>query len=801
MTQILNRFPKHLQVHAQIFSLISLVILLFYGLLPISDIQAIAPEMPVHLGIYVVLIGLSIAGLISGQTIAKYVLKIPPALFIVLTATLFSFYVSLMFAACAKYSTIINMPWVIWSLVSVIWLVGLYLEHKKQAGHSVTIPFSWVATIVMVLLVIWLLDIQFFIPDRFFRIFAAAILSIIPGMLLQQILYSNKPFSLTRTITLGFVFSILLASLLFLVAIQLQTNISFVSNSLKLLSVLFAAIMLWQVRKTPIQLEITTFRVQDAILLFGFVVTLIIMFQLVYSTWHYYQDRSDSLTYNAYANHFAQADAILQHEIIYGTDNPPAARFQLLYWVGFEALIVTQGTTHVLLAKMTIAAIVSTIALLSTYELARALGLSRSAAMFAVIAQAVLLINMEGRRSLGEGIFIRAILEDKLLGSFIISPVIFRLLFDYYKDTSPRNLFAFMLATLTFTFIHPTIFTFTAIIVGFLGIMRIIHKRQWRAAILTVIIMAICLLPLVSIRIKLIFTETPTAYTSTFEEREAVTGVDKTKANERIFFLEDTRFYSIHPDLLDDIAYLILYAACLLALLYPRDPLSQFLWASILLLLFLSFPYTAWIVGRFVTPNHIWRVIWLMPIGLAATFIMLKILHRWAILRRNTLLLGIFTGFFLIILFILPQKLIIMRYIENIPNKDHIQQLTDFISMANQLRDNDESIGMVVGDGEYEANLLPSIGLPTLYFRNAKNAVNHAAVSVDVGRHWADEWDKIRDDDTPVDEWLETVQHNNVTHIITKERDGLYGRFMDDLAPYIELLYHEGEYYLYRIEP
>ena len=792
------------------YAAISLAVLLLYWFLPMTNLQDAAAFMPLHFSVYVVFVIVSSFLLVGRrlENVYHVIAKVDPSIFISIISVFFALFSFLMLRASIEAPPVFWVPWIAWSLISPIVLIGAYLHYRQQEQNIendrvYTIPYSVLVVALIALIVVWIFDLQFVIPNPNIRLVVGTLLAILPGMFLQQILYYKEPFSLTRALSLGFVFSVMLASLVFFVTIQLGNNIHFVSHSLLVISMLLGLILLWLYRKTSFQVTALEFDTQEAALYFGFVFAIVMMAQLVFASLVFYRDVSDYITYNAYASHFAQADAILKHEIIYGTSNPPSARFSIVLWPGFEALIATHGNYHILLAKMTTAAFVSIIALLSVYELARAINLSRKAAFLAVITQTALLVVMEGSRYTGDSIFIQSILEDKVLGAFVIAPVILRMALDYYQGTKPRNLAGYIFACLAFTFIHPTIFAFTAVIIGFFGLLRIGLNREWRKAIITVAIITISMLPLVAVRLEPILSQSDFFYSTTIDEREAKSGreIDSTFHGDRLYIIEGTPFYSINPELLDDIGFLVVYAACAFSLFHFRQSSSQLIIASCLLLLVLSIPYIAWIIGIFVTPTQLWRARWLMPLGIASAVLAVQLLPLLGRLKINQKigLIGFITTLYVIMILVIPNKPVIKRYLLEMPEFDKTQEYSDLISITQQLKDGDEQIGVVVGDGSVLSDLLPTLGLPTLHFRNRNAGRSHANVSVELSRRWNSDWNNLQKPNLSVEEWLETVQRNNVTHALITDSERLYGRFSGDLAPYVELLFQTDEYYIYRI--
>jgi hypothetical protein len=95
---------------------------------------------------------------------------------------------------------------------------------------------------------------------------------------------------------------------------------------------------------------------------------------------------------------------------------------------------------------------------------------------------------------------------------------------------------------------------------------------------------------------------------------------------------ESTR-YALDPRLYRAAPFALVGAAAVLALFRWRGSApDRFVLASTLVVATTLVPSTAWLLGRAITPFHLWRVLWLVPFGIAAAAILDAAL---ALLRRG----------------------------------------------------------------------------------------------------------------------------------------------------------------------
>jgi hypothetical protein len=254
------------------------------------------------------------------------------------------------------------------------------------------------------------------------------------------------------------------------------------------------------------------------------------------------------------------------------------------------------------------------------------LGLSPAAGWFAVIVQILCLLVLQEWEEVGFS-FSRRLDQDKVLAAFIIAPLLFRVLVDFYREKRCWILLALMAVAQTAT--HPTMLIVTALIAGIYSLTELLYARQFKKVMVTLATIGICTAVFLPIR----FLENRYAFTITDSEGELDVG--GTRA-ERLNPLPDPRFYGINPNLVDGPAFALAFTAAALALLKLRSSkIARFIFASMVVLLLAVIPYTGWLLGLIITPFHLWRVTWFTPFGVAFVFLAMLVTEAIIKISRN----------------------------------------------------------------------------------------------------------------------------------------------------------------------
>jgi hypothetical protein len=162
---------------------------------------------------------------------------------------------------------------------------------------------------------------------------------------------------------------------------------------------------------------------------------------------------------------------------------------------------------------------------------------------------------------------------------------------------------------------------------GLFCLLEAIYLRSWKRFAIAIAVLAACVL--IFLPIRLLEAQSNNFY-FTFRDAESMDEITVTRAY-YLSVMPDSRFYGQNIALLEEIAFGMLLIAMIVALFRMRySRVARFLVASVTLLLLTIIPYTGWLVGLIVTPFHLWRVVWLMPFGIALSYLVLHLSRGFA---------------------------------------------------------------------------------------------------------------------------------------------------------------------------
>jgi hypothetical protein len=429
------------------------------------------------------------------------------------------------------------------------------------------------------------------------------------GGLFQQMF--DTRLRLGRLLTVGFVVAVALTGGLGLLAQGLRLPIQFVTISLFLVG---AAALIVIVRRgtlilPPVRLAQSPFHLLTLMsaLLLSFALGWL-AFSIATSS----QDDGDYSTYNAFITAYAHADALDFTEVLLGTDQQVGARFWFVQWYMAQAVMVNLSDLHIYDFSDLSRVVLVGIALLSVYQLGRALGLSPLLAWFAVVGQALAILLLTPASFIYD-FFVGRLDQDKALLAFVGLPVILRLLVEFFAAPSRARWLLLSLSLAAAMLIHGTIYAIAAAIIGLYSLLEWLLTRRWQPAVTVLVVLAACTAPLFAVRFFF------TGYaTSVVEAQERGMSRAEQRNEQYITTTADPRFYGLAASTVDDVPHLLLYAGAAVALFrLRRQRAARFVVVATGLLLLAVFPYTGWLLGIAITPFYLWRIPLVLPYGIA----------------------------------------------------------------------------------------------------------------------------------------------------------------------------------------
>ena len=342
---------------------------------------------------------------------------------------------------------------------------------------------------------------------------------------------------------------------------------------------------------------------------------------------------SDDLTHVARIAAFQQREQLGFQGIAFGGDNVIAPRYWLAFWPLVAAVLSTLSDIQPLeLTTNYLGALLGAVAALAVFNLARALGLSRRLAVVAVLAQLGGLLLATSRDQPGV-LFFNRVAEDKFFAFFVLAPICMQMVLAYLDRPTLAKLARVALAWLALTLSHPTSLGMVALVVGAFCVLELLLAGR-RAAVLVLVV----IVPLTGAAALVRFV--PHVYHQhVFFDVESAKQEKEITAGRKRRVSADSR----HPLLRDRIRLGRRYRACrrrrgALALhccARTGSAMRAFVLASLSVVASAVIPYTGWILGRLVTPFHLWRILCLVPYGIGAAFLV-GVVQRHPAARRSS---------------------------------------------------------------------------------------------------------------------------------------------------------------------
>jgi hypothetical protein len=464
------------------------------------------------------------------------------------------------------------------------------------------------------------------------RTLAGVALFMLPGIFLQQIIYADEPWRVSRALTVGFAMSVGMTGLLGGVATIFAWPFLFVKAGLFVLGAAFFVLSIirgsWSFQVSPIA---PGGKNGTAILtMLGLIAFLAFSYLPYAMTSFYYEDYSDYRTYNAMVTNFEESDALSLNEIFLGTNNRLPSRFWLSFWPLSQAVIVNLSGLHILILFMTLSSVIVSLSLLSVYALARSLDFSRQAAWLAVIAQIFsLTFLMIGGPEARAGLWLTMrSLHDKTVAAFVLVPILLLVMNDFLTTRRKRYLLLFSLTGLALLLTHPVMLAVGSMIAGLYCLMELVVERtRIKQLIVLGIALAIAMSPAFYIRIF-----SPDQYSShqktkpTMQESIAAHGGDVPLSFQRRFnILNEGRFFGFNPELVQGTAFTLTCMGGLVALFYIRkERAARYVCAALLLIFMGLVPYTGWLIAVAIEKSQLIRLPMIIPFGISIAFLI-----RW----------------------------------------------------------------------------------------------------------------------------------------------------------------------------
>jgi hypothetical protein len=487
----------------------------------------------------------------------------------------------------------------------------LKLPTAFDLDLSLTARGMTLVLIVLLGLFLWLAwgEWQGFVESAWVRLAIAFSVFLVPGFAVQQLLWRGADVSFSQRVVAGFGAAVGLTGVLGLLATALHVAMAFVIAGLS--AVLILCVLGWAVRQGwqwqwRKQLEIRAV----SILLF---VPALVACALVARLTLRLVIEGDDLTYTAYVAHWLEAAHWDWQEIFFDAERLASSRFWLAYWTLDEALLARwSGVPAMELTRVYLAPFLGVSALAATYALARGLEFSRAWSSFSLTLQAAALLMLTGVNQPGL-VWLNRQGEDKVVAAFLMAPLFVCVVTAFLKR---HTLGRFCLATLIgagLVLTHPTLMAITAVAVAVYVLLYGLAKREWRAPARMGLVLVLMMLAPLGIRLLDV--------TFTAKIPFDVGALPRSAQAERLLTWNEI-FFVVNPQIVWGLPFAwVGLAGCVAAFQWRRRHVARWLVTGALILLSVINPLTAPLWGSAVSAIHVWRVVWILPFGIAAAFL------------------------------------------------------------------------------------------------------------------------------------------------------------------------------------
>ena len=610
---------------------------------------------------------------------------------------------------------------------------------------------------------------------------------LVPGALTFLFITEDKNISL-RVFPGGFIVSIFATGLLGLFARLFHLNFMFIHWGFALWGVASIALLFFQKEKITFQFEkflwwevVSLFVVASGVVYFAAITSLPLI-------------HDDAFSYNALLYYYQHAPA-LDFVFPASMTRLEIPRFWIAYWPLVEAMISSlSGVDGLYVAGAYLPPALACFSFIGIYTLGRTLGLPRTAAGAAVLAQGFSLMRLS-RLNLPGNLFFQRMTEDKVVAAFVISTILILFAIEYLERPNTRKLILVGLAALAMAFTHPVQFGMTCMIIGVYGLPSLFNKDvRFKYLALIGVLAAVVVIPSL-FRFG----------GGTYSDSLSSTLADVAKNDEferfgirRVEIIEGTPFYGISTYLTPGLPYQVSLIAVIVSLFFFwRQKSARYVLAAFLVLGVSMLPYTGWIVGMFTTPFQLWRLTWLMPFGLAFAFLIwvgFEIIQK--IKPIQYLLEWVKPIYHLSATAVLVAAIVYihtwtMGNVERL-NVDVLDFYSNYISTARLMNELDVDAPIIIGGPDAVTNsIIPSLTLKyvPLVFR------------VESGGEQTKLWKLLVGDSIPPEERLSLLKENNVEYLLVKGEPGWLIDLRDKYPDNVSRIFKDQRFSLYKLMP
>jgi hypothetical protein len=595
---------------------------------------------------------------------------------------------------------------------------------------------------LLLAVIIWAL--AWFLPwqsSALIRVTLATILFILPGACVQQWIYARAPDDLLRHITVGFAVSVGITALLGIVARTLHLPYTFVSTGLFLIGVaaLFGVV---RQRPTPPPGARNKTALVIGIALIAACAVVVTQLGLFYS-----YNRGvfvDDYSYAAQTAKFRTSAPYSFQEIMHGTGYTTALRNLFAMLPLSYAVIAQLGSVPTFEFFLVFRVIEVFLFVAALSGLARALKLSWTAAALVVVIQTAIIVRFYLNADTTS--LYPEFLQDKGVAAYVLAPVLLRVVFDYLESPG-RTWWLIVIVTLAVTFAHPTMFVITGALIGLILLILLIQTHRWQPVALVIAILMVGALP--HIPLRLADRDHKFTIAAADEDMREFSGYGtwENRMGDMTIYDYHHNLYGLRLDKFTRWPYMLFFAAVILSLppviRRRSNRLAVFLAAGGLLWLSTVLPLTGPIWGLLITPLHIRRVLWQIPLALGAVYLVQTVFAWLRLPSRRMMAANLIVS--LVILGAAVDRLPAHLSRNPLSTGRFPPFYTDeIVSLSDQWGDMVDQPVVALGTKRYLNNVIPSL-LPetqVIYYRNVRTMIRQNNIPLDEA---VERYDAFRD--------------------------------------------------------
>ena len=642
---------------------------------------------------------------------------------------------------------------------------------------------------------LWLGSWHGLFPFPALRVFISFSLFLVPGFLLQQLLWRGADVFVSQRLVLGLALSISLVSVGALFAFAFQLALPFIEGVFLFVSIICAVALLARAGwKWNVRIVWDRHWIALAPLLLAFLAAIWLTMNLTVE--------ADDLTYTSYITHWQRTPHFDFQEIFFGIDRLSPSRFWLSHWLIAEAVFADIAKVHALeLGLYYLSPLLAVMSLIATYALARRLGLSRSVATFAMCAQIACLMLLAGRDLTGE-IFFNRLVEDKVVAAFLLTPALAIAVIAYLEQPTKGRIVLVFLSGAAMVVTHPIMSGLACLILGLYALFDLVVRRRIRATLVIFALLGILIAALLAQRVL----------DSTYVEKLQFDVTELRKFESGRVWYWGEQFFGASFSIVAQPPYLVVLLASILALFqFKSSQTARWILANALLVTVAVLPLTGWILAFAITASQLYRVPWFTPFGICAAFLVLTLWSNLAPSLRQR-----FAGYEAQTLYGLAALLVVGAAVvlSLMPTRDVFQALqprakgidqryADLIALGNVL---DARLGepvQVVGSTNWINDRLPSVSANArlVSFRREYNMWQLGNLTQSEAEARAAARRRLTGRAASADTRYQVLTQYQVKYIVAQASDKWISDLIEKYPGRFELVTAQGNLRLYQFKP